>query len=237
MPQLPPKKIGIVACSGEELAEGTVTRLAALKVLEQLRPSDTVTICLPLFLAGGEGDRAFARFYPTIAVDGCPERCAARATELHSGKPAAGVVVTELVAEAGLPPPEGCRRLNDAGRQAVDLVAGRVAELVDDILARHWSRRAGDFVDSVKTASQAGCACAAAIPVQQLQLAGQTVTVVGLPAILEQFRQAGKQPSAATSRELLEAVRVYNPIATTVETDYLAALEQLYIQFFQGEGV
>ena len=55
MPDLPQKKVGIVACSGEELAEGTVTRLAALKVLEQLRPVDTVTICLPLFLAGGEG--------------------------------------------------------------------------------------------------------------------------------------------------------------------------------------
>ena len=89
MPDLPKKKVGIVACSGEELAEGTVTRLAALKVLEQLRPDETVTICLPLFLAGGEGDRAFARFYPTIAVDGCDKRCAARATEQYSGKPAA----------------------------------------------------------------------------------------------------------------------------------------------------
>ena len=39
MPELPWRKVGIVACSGEELAEGTVTRLAALKVLEQLRPA------------------------------------------------------------------------------------------------------------------------------------------------------------------------------------------------------
>ena len=78
MVNIPKKKVGIVACSGEELAEGTVTRLAALKVLEHLRPADTVTICLPLFLADGEGDRAFARFYPTIAVDGCELRCAAR---------------------------------------------------------------------------------------------------------------------------------------------------------------
>ena len=67
MPELPQKKVGIIACSGEERSEGTVTRLAALRVLEQLRPGDTVTICLPLFLAGGEGDRAFAKFYPTIA--------------------------------------------------------------------------------------------------------------------------------------------------------------------------
>src|SRR3974377_562592 len=89
MVDLPQKKVGIVACSGEELAEGTVTRLAALKVLEQLRPKDTVTICLPLFLAGGEGDRAFARFYPTIAIDGCDRRCAAKAPGVYFGQPAA----------------------------------------------------------------------------------------------------------------------------------------------------
>src|SRR5512145_2490968 len=126
MPELPKKKVGIVACSGEEMAEGTVTRLAALKVLEQLRPSDTVTICLPLFLAGGEGDRAFARFYPTIAVDGCEQRCAARATEMYSGKPAASLVVSEMVAEDGLEKPQGCRHLNQAGQRAVDVTAKRM---------------------------------------------------------------------------------------------------------------
>ena len=115
MPDLPKKKVGIVACSGEELPEGTVTRLAALKVLEQLRPADTVTICLPLFLAGGEGDRAFARFYPTVAIDGCELRCASRATEMYSGAPAASVVVTELCAQQDFGQPAGLRRLDSAG--------------------------------------------------------------------------------------------------------------------------
>ena len=94
MPDLLEKKVGIVACSGEEMASGLVTRLAALKTLEERRRGQTVTICLPLFLAGGEGDRAFAKFYPTIAVDGCAKRCAARATEMYSNKPAASFVVT-----------------------------------------------------------------------------------------------------------------------------------------------
>ena len=123
MPELPKKKVGIVACSGEDLAEGLVTRLSALKVLEQLRPSDTVTICLPLYLAGGEGDRAFARFYPTIAVDGCALRCAARATEMYSGKPASSLVVSDLVAERGLAKPKGRHRLDDAGMQVVGAMA------------------------------------------------------------------------------------------------------------------
>src|SRR5512137_324905 len=128
MVELPKKKVGIVACSGEELAEGTVTRLAALKVLEQLRPADTVTICLPLFLAGGEGDRAFARFYPTIAVDGCSLCCAAKGTEMYSGRPAVSLVLSELVQEKGLEKPEGLRRLSNAGLQAVDALANEIAD-------------------------------------------------------------------------------------------------------------
>ena len=136
MPRLPERKVGIVACSGEELAEGTVTRLAALKVLHELRRGQTVTICLPLFLAGGEGDRAFARFHPTITVDGCDLRCAANGTELYSGKPAATVVVTDLLSAAGLPMPQGRRCLNDAGKQAVDVTADRLSQLVDQLLER-----------------------------------------------------------------------------------------------------
>src|SRR5450759_1971506 len=136
MPNLPERKVGIIACSGEELAVGTVSRLAALKVLHELRPGKTVTICLPLFLAGGEGDRAFARFHPTITVDGCELRCAARGTEMYSGKPTASVVVNDLVAEQGIGKPEGRRQLNEAGKRAVDITAERLAGLVDDVLGK-----------------------------------------------------------------------------------------------------
>ena len=97
-----------------------------LKVLNELRPKDTVTICLPLFLAGGAGDRAFAKLHPTITVDGCDLRCAARATEKYSNKPAASLVVNEVVSEAGLEKPEGRRRLNAAGQEAVRLTAERI---------------------------------------------------------------------------------------------------------------
>src|SRR5512136_2866634 len=123
MVDLPQKKVGIVACSGEELPEGLVTRLAALKVLEQLRPHDTVAICLPLFLAGGEGDRAFARLHPTIAVDGCEKRCAARATEMHSGKPAASIVVPGVTSGQGPGGMGSARRLNREGMRAVSATA------------------------------------------------------------------------------------------------------------------
>lgn len=240
MPELPQKKVGIIACSGEEMAEGTVTRLAALKVLEELRPADTVTICLPLFLAGGEGDRAFARFYPTIAVDGCELRCAARATEQYSGKPAAGVVVTELVAERGLGKPEGRRRLNDAGRRAVDETADRVAGLVDELLEKRWSRRKGTFIEeeagplsTIEAPNQpvAGCACGSGIPVQVVDIGGKPVTLIALPPLMEQFKNAGKAPTPQTTAELVEQVGLYNPIPEGEYEAYATALAREYIAF------
>ena len=236
MPELPQKKVGIIACSGEEMAEGTVTRLAALKVLEQLRPDDTVTICLPLFLAGGEGDRAFARFYPTIAVDGCELRCAARATEQYSGKPAASVVVTDLVAERGLARPQGRRRLDEAGRVAVKETAAAVADLVDELLEKKWSRRRGEFIEEAApvetTATRtAACSCGSGIPVQIVAVGGGDVTLIALPLLLEQFRAAGKPATVETARELLDQVALYNPVPAGQEPAYLEALAHEYAAF------
>lgn len=136
MPELPRRKVGIIACSGEELPEGTITRLAVLRVLHQLRPDDTVTICLPLFLAGGEGDRSFARTHPTIAVDGCEKRCAFRGTEKYSNRPAAGIVVTDLITLHGLDQPHGCRKPDAAGMRAVESVADQLAVMVDGLLGK-----------------------------------------------------------------------------------------------------
>ncbi len=242
MPDLPKKKVGIVSCSGEELAEGTVTRLAALKVLEQLRPADTVTICLPLFLAGGEGDRAFARFYPTIAIDGCEKRCAARGTEMYSGKPAASIVVTDLVAELGLQQPKGKSKLNESGMQAVDATAEKIADIVDELLGKRWDRRAGEFVE-LKVVSEpqepvvATCSCGSGIPIQKVEINEQMVTLVALPLIFEQLHQAGKLPSEETHRELMETVRIYNPIPAGEESAYAAALAREYSAFCERQKV
>src|SRR5512136_1138417 len=147
MPDLPRKKVGLISCSGDELAEGTVTRRAVRRVLETLRPDDTVTLCLPLFLAGGEGERAFARHYPTIAVDGCDKRCAARATERYSAKPVASFVVSET-AEAGKCRDIGtARHLNEAGLLLADSVAGLIAGETDRLLKKPRRRAPGSAAE------------------------------------------------------------------------------------------
>lgn len=238
MPDLPNRKAGIIACSGEELAEGTVSRLAALKVLQELRPRNTVTICLPLFVAGGEGDRAFARFHPTIAVDGCELRCAARATEMYSGKPAASIVVNDIVAECGLNKPEGCRRLNAAGQQAVQATAQRLATLVDEVLGQAGQPMTGMTGASAAAEEQpiqATCACGSGIPVQKLVIDGQTVEVVALPLIFEQFRSAGRGPDEAAVREIMEMVMVYNLVPPQVQASYRQAIAREYAAYCKQE--
>ena len=238
MSEMLERKVGIVSCSGEELPEGTVARLAALKVLNELRPRDTVTICLPLFLAGGAGDRAFAKLHPTITVDGCDLRCAARGTEKYSSKPVASLVVNELVAECGLRRPEGRRRLNPAGQKAVQVAAERLAVLVDEALG--WeagtsakSQAAAHVTDGEQ--GEATCSCGSGVPTTKVTIDGQTVEVVALPLILRQFHAMGRGLDAESQRELFETVKIYNAVSPEAEGSYREAVLREYAAFCQGE--
>ncbi len=127
-------KVGIVPCNGEEICEGTLTRFASRKVLDKLRPDSTVTICLPLFIAGEKGERKFAKTFPTITVDGCAKRCSQISTERLSGRPRFSIVVTDLLNEHGVEPPESRRTLTSKDQAAVDCVANEIAGKVDEIL-------------------------------------------------------------------------------------------------------
>jgi hypothetical protein len=89
-------KVGIISCSGEDCPGGNISRVATLRVLHDLRPDETATICLPLFLAGGEGERAFTKRFPTITVDGCGKMCAAISTARYSGEPTAKISLEDF---------------------------------------------------------------------------------------------------------------------------------------------
>jgi len=234
MPDLPKKKVGIVSCSGEEMPEGTVTRLATLKVLWELRPDDTVTICLPLFLAGGQGERTFARYYPTIAVDGCERRCAAKGTEMYSGKPAASIVVKDLTAGGELGSPEGKGRLNERGKAAVEATAARIATLVDELRTgrprQHATAPSSTPSPPMENQppSQNACSCTSTPPSSVISVDGEKVSMLGLPLVFERFLDSDKVAREESGRELLKAARVYNFISPEKETAYAGALLREY---------
>jgi len=130
-----PRKVGIISCSGEAIPGGTISRVACRMVLEDLRPDKSVTICLPLFIAGGEEERMFADLFHTITVDGCEKRCAALGTERLSGKPAKTLIVTEILKEKGIPPTTNLRNLGPEEKAAAQAVAEEIAAAIDVILA------------------------------------------------------------------------------------------------------
>jgi uncharacterized metal-binding protein len=129
-------KVGIVSCSGEEIPEGTISRVATRLVLEKLRPDETVTICLPLFLAGGESERTFAKLFPTITVDGCEKRCAEIGTRKYSGKPFATIVVTDSLKKHPKLNLKNRDELSADELKLAEEVAEEIATKVDEALGR-----------------------------------------------------------------------------------------------------
>lgn len=122
-----PVKVGVISCSGEDCLGGTISRLATRKILERICLGESVTICLPLFIAGGEEERAFAAVYPTITVDGCDKWCAKRATEKLSGKVSDTVQVSDIIGEQEAESPVlSTRNLTKKHLEMVDKVAEEI---------------------------------------------------------------------------------------------------------------
>lgn len=133
---MPDTQIGVISCSGEECLGGTLTRLATRKVMENLRLGRVVSLCLPLYIAGGDEERDFAKEYPVIAVDGCDKCCAKRATLKYSGEVKDTIDLSELLGEdVALSKIVSARDLKEEHYQMVDQVAEVICKKVDIIVA------------------------------------------------------------------------------------------------------
>lgn len=143
-------KVGIISCSGEECLGGTVSRLATRIVLEELKMISTVTLCLPLYLAGGEEERNFAKVFPTIAVDGCNKLCAKRSTEKYSGKVNGSIDVSRIIGTENALNTKTVRikDLTDDHIQMVEAVASEIIKAISAIPP-----------DSYTGKSFSGCGC------------------------------------------------------------------------------
>ncbi len=226
-------KVGIISCSGEEIPEGTVARQAVRRVLEALRPQQTVTLCLPLFLAGEEGERRFAREHPTITVDGCSKLCAKRGTEKYSGRVSASLVIGDILGDRA----RGCHRstrdADKADEEAVWIVAERIAAEVDALAD---SEVHGELSDAPATGA-ACCACSSPSQEGRLEIKGKPVAIAGLPLIFQQLQKKGLEPGQDCDGDtLLKTVRIYHSIDAHEEADYRNALVAAYRTHCQRES-
>ena len=130
-------------------------------MLDEIRPDETVTICLPLFLAGGVEERGFAEKFPTISVDGCSKACAKRATEKYSGKVSAAIDVSDLigkkVARAGA---LSTRNLTDKHKAMVETVVSEITIKFDEVLkAPRRGLVSKKCLDMTGSGLSGGCGC------------------------------------------------------------------------------
>jgi uncharacterized metal-binding protein len=221
-------KIGIISCSGEAIPEGTISRLATRRVLELLRPDMTVTLCLPLFLAGNDAERNFARTHPTITIDGCAKQCAKWGTEKHSGPVSAALVVSDILGNESAGCHRSCRDICQVDKEAVWAVAERIAAEVDTVLAEVTPR------DTAATEGNAGqCACSSPLPGGKLTISGKTVSIAGLPLIFEQCLERGIATDA-DGTALLEMVKIYHCVPPGDEAEYRSGLLGAYREFRRG---
>jgi uncharacterized metal-binding protein len=218
-------KVGIIACSGEAIAEGTISRLATRRVLETLRPDRTVTLCLPLFIAGNEGERNFAKTHPTIAIDGCPKQCARWGTEQHSGPLSGALVVSEILGTAAAGCSRSSRGASKADKEAVWTIAEHIVAKVDRILDE---MKTGP---SMEKKAGAECACSAPVPGRNTVVAGTAVTIPGLQLIFQQSLDRRIPEDDSGSTALLEAVKIYHRILPEEEEEYRSVLMAAYREF------
>jgi uncharacterized metal-binding protein len=127
-------RVAVMPCTGVGQVVGTIARQAAYRVCEDLRPEDTVLLCLPALVRGVQEDLDMAKDCPVVVIEGCKHGCAAHALALQGSRPAASVSVPQVLLGKGLAIAREARRaLRRDEQAAVELVAASVAEAVAEL--------------------------------------------------------------------------------------------------------
>jgi uncharacterized metal-binding protein len=221
-------KVGIISCSGEEIPEGTISRSAVRRVLETLRPHDAVTLCLPLFLAGNEGERNFARTHPTITIDGCEKQCARWGTEKHGGPVARSLVVSDIIGDHAASCSRSLRGRTEADEHAVAAVADRIAAEIDALMC------AGAEPDMAEDPSAEVCACMKPVETGSVAVDGRRVEIPALAHVFSRCAREGLRADNAAGPFLLEQAKIFHYIPPEEERAYTAALLEAYRSYLGG---
>lgn len=127
------QKILIIPCSGIGKPSGTISRLATYYVVEDLLPEETSTVCLPLLVIGDEKTCQLVRQLPTIAVDGCPYKCATKSVQASNGKLVASLNVLQLYRNYIHLEVKSVVDLGPEGEKFARIVAGKMLNEIEKI--------------------------------------------------------------------------------------------------------
>jgi uncharacterized metal-binding protein len=89
------QKVLIIPCSGIGKVQGSISRLSAYYVVDELRPETTTMTCLPLLVAGDPEASLKVKNHRCITIEGCPLRCAEKTTKAVGGQHVMSLTVLE----------------------------------------------------------------------------------------------------------------------------------------------
>ncbi len=127
------KRVIVIPCSGIGKAYGSVGREAMYRVIEDLRPNTTDTVCLSLLTMGDADAQARVRENPTITVDGCPTACARVNVQAAGGNPAAEFRVFDVFRAHKELKVRSVSDLGENGREMARILAEELAAKVDEL--------------------------------------------------------------------------------------------------------
>ena len=128
-------KVAIIACAGTDKALGSVTRTCAFRVVEKLRPKDTVLVCIPPLVADVKPYSELVKKNPVIRIDGCAERCATKIAVKSGAKIKWRVFMPQSAQKYSLKP-DAASDVGVEGEELAEKTAEEIAFQIDKILGR-----------------------------------------------------------------------------------------------------
>ncbi len=129
------EKVAIVACAGMDKPLGSVARACAFKVVKELKPEDSVLVCIPPLVIGVNPHSEWIKKYPVITIDGCPERCATKIVAKNRGKIRGRVFIPQSAQKHGLKPKTSAE-IGPEGEKLAAKIADETVLLIDKILRK-----------------------------------------------------------------------------------------------------
>ena len=129
------KRVLVIPCSGIGKVHGLIAREVAFRVLDDLTPEASDTLCLALLVKGEEQAREAIRTQPCITIDGCPKLCSYKNVELSGGKIAHSVRVVDAFKDHKGAQPGTATTLDEDGWTITEELAQGIAAQVRDLCA------------------------------------------------------------------------------------------------------
>jgi uncharacterized metal-binding protein len=120
----------IIPCSGIGKVHGLMAREATYRVVEDLEPQASRTLCLALLVKGDEEAMTAVRTRPCITIDGCPKLCSCKNVELAGGRVVESVRVVDAFKGHKGAQPGTATELEHDGWTITEEIAQRIAARV-----------------------------------------------------------------------------------------------------------